>query len=75
MLGRCLRGAGDLPRANNVLAGAEHRWQTLHQPRGQADTAQALGDVALLDGDAGLAEARFRHALALYAELGDERGI
>jgi tetratricopeptide (TPR) repeat protein len=75
MLGRCLMRAGDLARADDVLAGAEHRWQSLSQPRGQACTTQALGDVALLGGDAGLAEARFWRALALYAELGDERGI
>jgi tetratricopeptide (TPR) repeat protein len=31
--------------------------------------------VALLDGDAGLAEVRYRRALELYARLGDERRI
>ena len=73
-LGRCLVNAGEIHRAEQLLAGALQLARQSHERISEAGAVVGLAIVAHLTGKPAAAVDRYQEAIAIYLELGDLMG-
>lgn len=74
-LGLALRTLGRYEEAAPQLRAALAKWSEIDDSRGRAEAQEALGLLYLSSGPAIAAVEQFASVLALYRELGNERGV
>jgi len=73
-LGRCLVNAGEIHRAEQLLAGALQLARQSHERISEAGAVVGLAIIAHLSGKSAAAVDRYQEAIAIYLELGDLMG-